>query len=352
MLYNTSSQIIFENIQDSNSGAYICNTENEVGFSEKVFYVTVTETPKIGSKFENLTLNAGDKINVTCCSSGVPTPKILWKFNGKVIKESDGIQFDYMMESGDYECFAVNSEGFDSAKIYVEILREPRLIEDISMIESVQEVKEGDSLELICPYENFLEIDWSLNGDPNVFLNPSENSNILEIPSIYSSLTGNISCFVTNLAGNKSFTYQIDVLHAPKIPSTLELSNKISEFMNDELDVEELKFKIGDTLKLNCSAVGNPKPIVSWKKSGDVIALGEVLEIEKLKFHHQDIYTCIAENELGVHKKSFKVEVMSAPIILNKKIQKYFQVSYGESVHLKCKMVGNPLVTLLWFKDG
>lgn len=320
-----------------------------MGIAQKVFYVTVTEVPEIRSKFVNLTLSSQDKVNITCESSGLPAPKIMWKFENQVIQESETIQFDSSFDTGDYQCFSVNDEGVDRKFIHIEILKEPQLIEEISEIEMVQEVKEGDDLELVCPYENFLEIFWSANQN---FLNSEESSNILKIPNINSTYNGNISCFVTNLAGNKSFSYQVDVLHAPKINSNLEESNGIYDFLNDEFNVEDLNYIVGETLILNCSATGNPKPEVSWKKSGDTIALGEVLEIENLNLHHQDIYTCLAENELGIHKKSFKVDVLSPPVILNKKIQKFFQLSFGENVSLKCKMMGNPPVTLFWFKDG
>ena len=72
-------------------------------------------------------LKTGDKIALTCSSSGSPPLTFQWLKNGIVIKEDDStkvikdedlstIKFKSLRstDSGDYECRASNNEGVDS----------------------------------------------------------------------------------------------------------------------------------------------------------------------------------------------------------------------------------------------
>lgn len=53
-------ELIFKSIATTDAGPYICTANNSVGSSQKVFYLTVTEIPKITTEFENITLKGGD----------------------------------------------------------------------------------------------------------------------------------------------------------------------------------------------------------------------------------------------------------------------------------------------------
>lgn len=83
-----------------------------------------------------------------------------------------------------------------------------------------------------------------------------------------------------------------------------------------------------------------------------MIAEGETLVIDDLEFHHSDIYTCSAQNENGIVKKFFKIDVISPPFIESGfDIEKEFQKNVGDSIILRCRITGNPLPSIFWFKD-
>ena len=69
---------------------------------------------------------------------------------------------------------------------------------------------------------------------------------------------------------------------------------------------------IGDTLTLNCSATGDPLPVISWKRKGGALPTGrshvtnEALIIRDLKEEDAGIYVCVATSA-GV----FDIEEMS-----------------------------------------
>ena len=69
---------------------------------------------------------------------------------------------------------------------------------------------------------------------------------------------------------------------------------------------------IGDTLTLNCSAIGDPRPVISWKRQGAAIPVGrshrtkDALVLSDLKKEDAGIYVCVATSA-GV----FDVEAIS-----------------------------------------
>jgi len=56
----------------------------------------------------------------------------------------------------------------------------------------------------------------------------------------------------------------------------------------------------GDTLKLNCSATGDPQPVISWKRKGGQLPVGRsqqingALVIRDLGAEDEGIYVCVA----------------------------------------------------------
>ena len=64
---------------------------------------------------------------------------------------------------------------------------------------------------------------------------------------------------------------------------------------------------VGGTLKLNCSATGDPQPVISWKKQGGQLPVGRSqqingsLVIREISKNDRGNYICIATNA-GVFK--------------------------------------------------
>lgn len=344
--------LTLENVKLLDSSPYICNAANEVGTSQKVFYVTVVESPQIFSNFNNVTLFTNQSKEVECQARGTPDPETYWTFDGVKINAGSKIIFKSSMPPGDYVCVAENSEGKNEKTLHFTAINKPSILHNYEEIKVENKLREGDDLELLCPFENFNEISWKFNNSTIDNFAYQIKENQLTLQKVDRFINGEWKCFVSNSAGSDSFSFKVTVLASPIIHASWNLNSRVSDFLFTESDIDERIFKVGEKLALNCTAQGFPKPKVSWKKATDVIAEGEFLEIENLQFHHSDIYTCGAENDQGTVKKFFKIDVVSAPYIEDDlEVQRNYQKAIGDSVTLRCRIGGNPLPNVFWFKD-
>jgi hypothetical protein len=311
--------------------------------------------PSILSKFVNIDIFTNQSKSQECFAEGIPNPNIYWTFNNLKISNDKILTLNSTMDSGRYFCIAENSEGKSEAFVDVQVMNKPKKLQIFDEIKSNFKLREGDQIDLICPYENFNFIFWYHNDDNVEQLDIQENEkrdNRLKLKDVDERTNGIWKCEVINSAGNESFTFNISVTTSPSVYPSWNLNNRISDFLFTESDIDERFFKIGETLTLNCSARGSPKPKIVWKKATDVIAEGELLVIANLEFHHSDIYTCSAQNENGIVKKFFKIDVISAPFIENDlDIEKQFHKRVGESIIFRCRITANPQPTIFWFKD-
>ena len=83
---------------------------------------------------DSIIANLNQNIMISCPFSGIPRPKIYWKFNGKSISKiknviitrnySLGIRTAGWANTGEYECTASNAGGIDSVTSKVKIIGE------------------------------------------------------------------------------------------------------------------------------------------------------------------------------------------------------------------------------------
>lgn len=340
-----------KHLKIEDSGSYICAASNEAGETQKVFYINVVEPPRIFTPLTNITLYTNHTTNVTCHASGTPDPKIYWTHDGVEVQDGTVLPLSPLMHSGFYSCVAENLEGKAEKSFFFKAINKPSLVAKYDELRKEIKLREADGLELVCPFENFDSISWKFeNGTiENYSYDASENK--LTLHKIDRLASGEWRCIVSNAAGNDSFAFQVTVLASPVIHASWNLNNRVSDFLVTESDIDEKTFKVGEMLVLNCTAHGFPKPKVIWRKAIDLIGEGESLVIDNLQFHHSDIYTCSAENDQGVVKKFFKVDVVSPPFIDDVGLQKSFHKTVGDSLILRCRVLGNPIPNIFWFKD-
>ena len=125
----------------------------------------------------------------------------------------------------------------------------------------------------------------------------SYNSSVLQISSVDNSDSDWYFCSAVNLLGNVESKTLLVVVSLPVF--TVKPLGKVFA-------------ATGDTLSLNCSATGDPRPVISWKRQGAVLPVGrshrtnDALIVTGLKKEDAGNYICVATSA-GV----FSIEAIS-----------------------------------------
>ena len=123
------------------------------------------------------------------------------------------------------------------------------------------------------------------------------NKSVLQMTDVRKVDSDTYFCSAVNLLGNVERKTQLVVVSLPVF--TVEPPGKVFA-------------ATGDTLTLNCSATGDPQPVISWKRKGAALPVGrshvtnEALIIRDLKEEDAGIYVCVATSA-GV----FHIEAIS-----------------------------------------
>ena len=111
------------------------------------------------------------------------------------------------------------------------------------------------------------------------------NNSVLQIFDVRKSDSETYICSAANLLGNVEKKTQLVVISLPVF--TIKPPGKVFA-------------ATGDTLTLNCSATGDPRPIISWKRQGAALPVrrsvrrNNALIIRDLKEEDAGNYICVA----------------------------------------------------------
>ena len=123
------------------------------------------------------------------------------------------------------------------------------------------------------------------------------NNSVLQISDVRKSDSDTYFCSAVNLLGNVERKTLLVVVSLPVF--TVKPSGKVFAVT-------------GDTLTLNCSATGDPRPVISWKRQGAALPAGrhksedDALVLRGLKEEDAGNYICVATSA-GV----FQIETIS-----------------------------------------
>ena len=124
------------------------------------------------------------------------------------------------------------------------------------------------------------------------------NNTALQISDVRKADSDTYFCSAVNLLGNVEKKTLLVVISLPKF--TVKPPGKVFA-------------STGDTLTLNCSATGDPRPVISWKRQGATLSVGrshrtnDALVIRDFKGEDAGNYICVATSA-GV----FAIETISA----------------------------------------
>lgn len=211
-------------------------------------------------------------------------------------------------------------------------------------------VQNKDSVSIAWLHENQLISlnDQVLVPDSNLeLITDSRNKFNLKIKSVDTSHKGLYRCQIISKL-TKNLEYNLDVLVPPtitRIPSS------------DVITLDE-----GDSITIQCIAHGNPKPSMTWSKTGVkpghtvIDELKHTLTLGNVDESHSDTYRCIAKNEVGNPVTSeFKVLVKFRPkTSISSQINIHENVMYSaidKKEQFKCEVNSYPKPKITLFHN-
>ncbi|RWS01343.1 hemicentin-1-like protein, partial [Dinothrombium tinctorium] len=344
-----SSTLRIHSVKLTNAGNYTCIVKNSLGEDRQTTSLIVKASVRWIKEPRDLRLNLDENGFLECKAFGIPSPRITWMYNDKVLESNierlsiKGIS----KSSGKYECIADNgvdpplrksvhvlitaksgacvytiysisiqsdnSVNMSKILLYVTVFvaikftfasKAPKLLP----IPALTPINEGSSFRLFCVVSEGsspLIFNWKKNGFNLINENEIETTDrdsTLKIKEMKPLLNGNYTCEVTNNFGKDSQTTTV-IVKAPlkwvKEPKDLNLILK-----EDGL--------------IECEVSGVPSPKVKWIKNGKELSnLNENLRITQASIDDEGEYECVAENGMDVTlRKVIKVSVKDSPKII------------------------------------
>ncbi|XP_053523819.1 hemicentin-2 [Artibeus jamaicensis] len=375
------------NAQKEDSGQYTCVVTNPLGEAVKNYHVEVLIPPSISkndSMGEVAVKEVKTKVNSTltleCECWASPPPAISWYKDGRPVTPSERlrilgegrllqIQPTQVSDSGRYLCVATNVAGEDDQDFSVLIQVPPMFLKAGDAIEAFEspsweeearggvteyrETVESSPAYLYCdtsavppPELTWYREDRPLSAADGVSV--LQGGRVLQIPLVRAEDAGRYSCKASNEVGEDWLHYELTVLTPPVILGDTE-----------EL-VEEVTVNASSTVSLQCPALGNPAPTISWLQNGlpfspspgrQVLDDGQVLQVSTAEVADAASYMCVAENPAGSAEKLFTLRVQVPPRIAGQSSEQVTAI-LNSSVSLPCDVHAHPSPEVTWYKDS
>uniref|UniRef100_A0A8D3CW22 Contactin 3a, tandem duplicate 1 n=1 Tax=Scophthalmus maximus TaxID=52904 RepID=A0A8D3CW22_SCOMX len=307
----------------------------------------------------------------SCEAQGHPQPFYRWRLNDTFILPRPGSRYSLMggnlhishlnkeEDVGVYQCLASNSFGTivsREASLHVAYLENFK-----TQRRSPVRVREGQGVVLLCgppPYSGELTFTWIFNEYPSFIIQDtrrfvSQKTGNLYIAKVEPSDVGNYTCVVTNTVTKSS-------VQGPPTPLVLRVDGVMGEY-EPKIEVqfpEVVPVAKSSTVKLECFALGNPVPTISWRRV-DGASFGRKVDINKASgaleipyFQQEDagIYECVAENSRGRNSVKGKLSFYAAPHLTEK--PQDVQKTIDDTLVWECKASAKPKPSYRWLKNG
>ncbi|XP_053325192.1 neural cell adhesion molecule L1-like protein isoform X2 [Spea bombifrons] len=162
----------------------------------------------------------------------------------------------------------------------------------------------------------------------------------LKINDIKASDHGIYRCTAKNIGGVAQHDFHVHVEEPPQWKKCPESSVQ----------------SVASSVVLHCSASGNPKPEIHWKRNGQPLQREtlspnhEEIRIENLQLMDSAVYQCEATNRHGSILASANIDVLDiAPLILTPDKRNY-TVVLGHSANLHCNVFAVPHAKVFWYR--
>ncbi|XP_066554177.1 contactin-4 isoform X2 [Amia ocellicauda] len=306
-----------------------------------------------------------------CEARGSPPPSYRWKLNGTLLEPKSDSHYSVFggnlrishlnkdEDVGTYQCIASNTFGTIVSR---EASLQFAYLENFkTQTRSTVSVREGQGVVLLCgppPHSGELKYSWIFNEYPSFVQQDtrrfvSQETGNLYIAKVESSDVGNYTCVVTNSVTNSK-------VQGPPTPLVLRTDGVMGEY-EPKIEVqfpEIVPAAKGSTVKLECFALGNPVPAISWRRA-DGLPFSRTVELNKSSglleipyFQQEDagLYECVAENTRGKNVAKGRLTFYAPPHLIEK-LQDVHK-TIDDNLVWECKASGKPKPSYRWLKNG
>uniref|UniRef100_A0A667X572 Contactin-3-like n=1 Tax=Myripristis murdjan TaxID=586833 RepID=A0A667X572_9TELE len=296
---------------------------------------------------------------------------VIWSLNGTLInlgldhrrRLSGGNliirSLDHYQDVGMYQCMAYNTVGailsrraslqfayLDHFKVHTR---------------SAVSVREGQGVVLLCgtPTSSgdltyawvFNEYPYFVQQDNRRFV--SQETGNLYIAKVEPSDVGNYTCVVMNSITKGK-------VHSSPTSLILRTDGVMGEY-EPKIEVhfpDNVPAAKGSTVTLECFALGNPVPEITWKRANGVPFPSKVkmkysnavLEIPSFQQDDTGGYECVAENKMGKNTATGRLAFYAKPQWIQ--TMKDTALAIEERLNWECRANGKPKPSYTWLKNG
>uniref|UniRef100_A0A673XM30 Contactin-3 n=1 Tax=Salmo trutta TaxID=8032 RepID=A0A673XM30_SALTR len=312
-----------------------------------------------------------NKVFINCKAKGNPAPYYKWKVDGREID----MDLNYNLVEGNllinnphathhggvYQCIATNTFGTivsKEAKVQFAYLqnfsRKPR---------NTVSVREGQAVVLLCgppPHNGEIKYSWVFNRRPSFLLQDtrrfvSQRTGNLYIAKVEASDVGNYTCVVRNMMTNAT-------VYSSPTPVELRRDAVMAEY-EPKIEVqfpESLHVTKGSSVKLECFALGNPVPAITWRRTDGNPLPGKmkinhsngVLEIPYFRPEDAGAYECVAENSRGKNIAKGQLIFQNVEHLHWVQTLKDAHMAIEANLQWECRASGKPKPVYRWLKNG
>ncbi|GAB1607434.1 hemicentin-1-like [Argonauta hians] len=352
---NEAGELTIMGTQESDAGNYTCVATNEAGEHADQILLQVGSKPTFLQRPQDVLADIEKNISLSCEASGLPKPSIIWTradnqpipFGDRFVHLASGgifITGATIEDQGTYICTAQNQFGLvdSSASLTITGIVKPV----IAYASPLNQVKIGDDVELQCDVilgKPEPSIIWLRHSQLQESTQQGLTS-VLKLRNITLQDHGEYVCLASNVGGNTTFFYRIDVTAPPVFTSEVEANHTLLQ---------------GGEVVLFCETDGTPKPTNTWYKDGRQISPTDThyyitvdgnLHLYNVDLKDTGSYRCTASNDAGFIERLFNILVQILPEI-HGPVEEELTVVINKPIFLRCEINGFPKPEIVWKKN-
>lgn len=358
----------------ADSGEYICRVNTGSGVQEAVIHVIiqriaqvpVNPPPSILIEKVPGTVTEGQTVDLNCVVAGNPDAAVTWTRPGAEFSPNHQISGSRLRihqasnaDSGKYVCQYNSDSGVLIASIIISVhhgVQKSLRLETpvISINPHTATVLQGENATFKCNVHKGaqqIRVTWKMgNNQPlqdNVLI--SSDGTIITIVGARHKNQGSYRCMASNPYGAVDSAVTLVVKGRPTV---------------SVIPPGPVTVHAGDTISLECNGMGDPRPVVNWRRTGSRQIIRQqshapldshaILQIPSAKAEDAGSYTCTGQNPDGTAQVHVEVRVESKVVRPGVPVatadQAVYVVLAGETATLRCSAVGNPTPTITWSK--